>query len=95
MVDDTIPNDEILVRSFQMIDENLKLILTEIGPTNPPDEILEVLKFDMVDRSSKTRMGGINLRLGYTDNVVQYRGNIGFTVFETYRGHSYSARSCL
>ena len=40
-------------------------------------------------------MGGINLRVGYTENVKLYKGNIGFTVYENYRGKRYAARSCL
>jgi tagatose 1,6-diphosphate aldolase len=39
-------------------------------------------------------LGEINLRIGYTDNVMFYRGNIGFTVYPAHRGNNYAERSC-
>jgi tagatose 1,6-diphosphate aldolase len=40
-------------------------------------------------------MGEINLRAGYTENIELYRGNIGFSVYEGFRGNHLSGRSCL
>jgi predicted acetyltransferase len=78
------PLNEQLVRSFKMIDGDLELMLKEIGKTSSR----------MVHQPSGVEVGGLNFRVGYTENVIQYRGNIGFTVFEKFRGHNYSARSC-
>ncbi len=38
-------------------------------------------------------MGVCDLRVGHNDNTY-YGGNIGYTVFEEYRGHHYAAKAC-
>jgi predicted acetyltransferase len=78
-----------------MIDGDLKLHFLGKTITTPPDTILPVYKFMMVNSLSGAEMGGITLREGYTDNVILYRGNIGFTVNENFRGNHYAARSCI
>lgn len=39
------------------------------------------------------RMGKCDLRIGHND-MVYFGGNIGYEVFEEYRGHHYAAKSC-
>jgi predicted acetyltransferase len=85
---------EELVRSFTMVDRELLLTLKEIGTTSPPDEALPVCGFRMTHSGSGEVLGHLNLRVGYTENVVRYRGNIGFEVLEPFHGHGYSTRSC-
>ncbi|ESQ14152.1 MAG TPA: hypothetical protein DIW77_16875 [Chromatiaceae bacterium] len=78
-----------------MTDDDLQLTLIEKGMTSTPDSEVPVYKFRMINTDSGKEMGGINLRAGFTENIQQYRGNIGFTVYELYRGHHFAGRSCL
>jgi len=39
-------------------------------------------------------VGYIDLRVGYNE-VTYYGGNIGYTVFERYRGNHYAGKACL
>lgn len=39
-------------------------------------------------------VGGISARIGYTDHLVKYAGQIGYGVDEAYRGHRYAAKGC-
>lgn len=39
-------------------------------------------------------MGFCDLRVGYSENLY-YAGNIGYTVYEGFRGHHYAAKACL
>ena len=41
-----------------------------------------------------TKMGVCDLRIGHNNNLY-YGGNIGYTVFEEYRGHHYAGKACL
>ena len=77
-----------------LIDKELRLVLKETGLASEPDTTVPVYTFAMIHAPSGVAMGEINLRAGYTENIELYRGNIGFTVFEEYRGHRRSGRSC-
>ena len=52
--------------------------------------------YDLSIRQKGTdiHVGGINARIGYTDNLVKYSGQIGYAVDEAYRGHRYAAKGC-
>lgn len=41
-----------------------------------------------------TKMGVCDLRIGHNDNLY-YGGNIGYRVYEEYRGHHYAGKACL
>ena len=43
---------------------------------------------------TSTRIGRIDLRIGYTDNVVLYGGHIGYTIDKEFRGNYYAAKAC-
>jgi predicted acetyltransferase len=79
----------------KMVDGDLELNLFEQKQVSEPDSDIPGYFFLMRNSKSGSAMGSINLRAGYTDNIRRYRGNIGFTVFESFRGHRYSARSCV
>lgn len=40
------------------------------------------------------KMGFCDLRVGYNENIY-YGGNIGYTVYEGFRGHHYAAKACF
>ena len=45
-------------------------------------------------KGTDVRVGGISARIGYTDSLVKYGGQIGYGVDEAYRGHRYAAKGC-
>lgn len=45
--------------------------------------------------TTKEKVGQIDLRLGYTWDLVHYGGQIGYGVREEFRGHHYAAKACL
>ncbi len=72
------------------------LILRFVGtePVTPPDEEALAYRFVMIHADSGAEMGQINIKAGYTEHIVLFRGNIGYSVHEGFRGHRYAARSC-
>jgi predicted acetyltransferase len=81
--------------NFNPYDDDLKLVFTQSTPVSEPDTEISAYHFLMRNAESDEDMGAINIKAGYTDNIVKYRGNIGFSVFENFRGKRYSSRSCL
>lgn len=73
----------------------MRLLFKEIKPVTEPDTNVSAYHFSMQNTLTNEEMDGINIKAGYTENIKKYRGNIGFTVFEPYRGNYYSARSCI
>lgn len=51
--------------------------------------------YQIVKVATKEKVGQIDLRLGYTWDLVQYAGQIGYGVREEFRGHHYAAKACL
>jgi predicted acetyltransferase len=72
-------------------DLQLRLIRTILHP--PESNLAPEYNFAM-DLADGTRdIGGINIRMGSTKSLMMYRGQIGYSVDEKYRGHHYAARS--
>jgi predicted acetyltransferase len=82
------------IEELNFEDGELRLRFCGRKQATEPDTEISVYHFSMVNSSSHVEMGGINIRAGYTENIVRFRGNVGFTVHEKYRGNHYSARSC-
>ncbi|MBN1603190.1 MAG: hypothetical protein JW915_16395 [Chitinispirillaceae bacterium] len=83
------------ISNHSLKDDDLRLYFKEIKPATEPDTSVSAYHFSMQNIMTNEEMGGINIKTGYTENIEKYRGNIGFTVFEPYRGNHYSARSCI
>ena len=69
--------------------------LADLGLASHPDTSLKQLSFAMVHSSSGEELGKLTLRVGNTHSVVLYRGHLGFSAHERFRGHRYASRSCL
>ena len=82
------------LKALQLVDDELKLVFKEKKQTTKPDDRVAVYYFDMIHAETGAKMGFINVKAGYTDNIVHYRGNIGYAVLEQYQGKRYAARSC-
>ena len=71
----------------------LVLALNRYIPADPEREWVPAYHFSMVNGHSREVMGSIDLRIGHTDKLVLYRGQIGYNVKPKFRGHHYAARS--
>lgn len=82
-------------KNMHLIDKELELIYIGKNNISEPDNHLFAYRFVMKNVESHEEMGGINIKGGYTENIINYRGNIGFAVNDNFRGHRYSSRSCI
>ena len=53
----------------------------------------ELNYFDILLKSTKECIGYIDLRIGYTE-YLYYLGNVGYRIYEEYRGHGYAYQAC-
>lgn len=77
-----------------LVDHDLSLTFAGKEGVSPPDTDVVAYHFTMNHACTGEKMGRINIKAGYTENIIRYRGNIGYTVYEKYRGNHYSSRSC-
>jgi tagatose 1,6-diphosphate aldolase len=47
----------------------------------------------MVSKSAQQIVGGIDLRIGTSQRLIMYAGQVGYGVDEIFRGHRFAARS--
>jgi len=85
-------NRAIYIALGQLQERELLLVLEHYLPADPEREWVPAYHFSMVHRDSIAVMGSINLRIGNTDRLLLYRGQIGYSVKPEFRGHRYAAR---
>lgn len=78
----------------QLIDGDLRLVLREITPADEALGYVPAYQFNMLITGNDQAVGGIALRVGTTEYLIMYAGQIGYWVNPIYRGHHYAARSC-
>lgn len=91
---DPVAEIEFIENPPVMIDDDLTVVILSKNPPDFEKGFSPFYRFNMINSYTKEKMGSISLRIGYTPNDVNYRGNIGFSVEENYRGKNYAARSC-
>jgi predicted acetyltransferase len=74
-----------------LCDGDLRLILRERVPANRDKGWVPMYRFDIVVAGK--RVGGIDLRVGASDFIVRFAGQIGYGVDRQHRGHRYAARA--
>lgn len=83
---------------FKKIDriegDEIDLVLNKTIPADPSKGYLPCYIFDISPHGTDEKAGVINLRIGFNPNI-HYGGNIGYGVFEEYRGRHYAAKACL
>ena len=77
--DSDLKNDEIY----------LKILYTEEKPSGE-DEV-PYYKFNIVRTLDNNKIGECTLRVGYNESMY-YRGNVGFLIFEEFRGRHYASK---
>ncbi len=75
-------------------DGDLELVLVDTYPGDPKAGWVPAYRFTMRRIGSGANLGGIDLRVGETEHIVRYAGNLGYRVHPQYRGHHYAARAC-
>ena len=74
-------------------DGELELELVETRPGDPSVGFVPAYHFQMVRVNDQAQVGQISFRVGDTDHVVLYAGNIAYGVDESHRGRHYAARA--
>lgn len=60
------------------------------------NDYVESAEFDIVRNSDDVTVGRCDIRISDKENEeLYYAGNIGYRVYESYRGHSYAYQACL
>lgn len=72
-------------------DGEIELFCVAKKPAIPEKNWVPAYDFDI--RRNNSRVGEINLRIGYTDGLY-YGGQIGYCVDEPHRGHGYAEKAC-
>jgi len=78
----------------ELVDGDLRLVVSELVPADPIKGYVPAYKFAMTVVGADSAVGNIQLRLGATDGLVIYGGQIGYGVDEPFRGRRFAARSC-
>ena len=60
------------------------------------NDYVESVEFDIIRVSDDVKVGRCDIRLAEGINEeLYYAGNIGYRVYESFRGHSYAYQACL
>ena len=76
-------------------DDDLQLVLAEAYPGNAFRNIAPAYRFQMQHAYRGSKLGEIELRIGTSQYLVMYAGQIGYEVYPAFRGHHYAARSVV
>jgi tagatose 1,6-diphosphate aldolase len=75
----------------ELVDGDLRLVLAACAPADPVKGWVPWYRFVMTVDGG--RVGEIHLRLGATDFMVRFAGQVAYGVDEPHRGHRYAARA--
>ena len=78
-----------------LTDGEITLKLVRSSPAVIEKAWLPALLHDITLAESGAVVGMIELRLGYTTDIVRYGGHIGYGVGEAHRGKHYAGKACL
>lgn len=75
-------------------DNEIDLILSETKEQDDEKGYVPSYHFLIKRHNEKAVAGLIELRIGFNENI-HYGGNIGFSIYEDFRGNYYAAKACL
>jgi predicted acetyltransferase len=78
----------------RLVDDDLELILVARIPADPIRGWVPCYHFEMRRTGTNIHLGDIHLRVGHTESLDLYGGQIGYGVDVEHRGHHYAARCC-
>lgn len=76
-----------------LFDDEITLNLQKTVPGDAEREWLPAYHFAVCDKRGN-EMGVCDLRIGHNAKTY-YGGNIGYRIYEAYRGHHYAGKACL
>jgi tagatose 1,6-diphosphate aldolase len=79
----------------ELTDGEIILRLIRDVPANPAEEWLRAFHYGISLTGSKEIIGFIDIRLGYSLDVVRYGGHLGYNIEPGWRGRHYAAKACL
>ena len=74
-----------------LTDGEIELCCIGKKPAVPEKKLVPAYAFEI--RRNGSRVGRVNLRIGYTEGLY-YSGHIGYMVDEQHRGHGYAEKAC-
>ena len=77
----------------ELADDEIRLQLIETKPADPQKNRVPSYRFSIIKLDSGEIAGRCDLRVGFNKSIF-YSGNIGYHVFEPYRGRHYAAKAC-
>jgi len=77
----------------ELADGDLRLVVRACDPADPGKGWVPAYRFAIV--VGGTPVGRIDLRLGATDVMVRFGGQVGYGIDPPFRGHRYAARALL
>jgi tagatose 1,6-diphosphate aldolase len=78
----------------QLTDGEIILRLIREVPAVPAEQWLRAFHYGISLVNAKEVIGYIDIRLGYTLDVVRYGGHLGYRVEPAWRGHHYAGKAC-
>lgn len=79
--------------TIDLRDQEIYLDLYKTADENKEKDYLPAYYFKIIRRIDDIEVGWCDLRIGYNDNI-KYGGNIGYEVYESYRGNHYASKAC-
>ncbi|WP_238885497.1 GNAT family N-acetyltransferase [Clostridium sp. YIM B02551] len=76
-----------------LTDGEIDLIIENKIPANEEKGYVPTYKYIITLHNSKYSIGKIDLRIGNNENSY-YGGNIGYEIYEDYRGNGYASKAC-
>lgn len=76
-----------------LVNNEIQLSLKKTVDGNTAKAWLPTYHFAICDKQGQ-QMGDCDLRVGHNLNVY-YGGNIGYRIYEEFRGHHYAGKACL
>lgn len=73
--------------------DEIQLILEKTVESDPARDWVPAYHFSICNDKG-IKVGVCDLRIGHNDKLY-YGGNIGYTVYEEYRGNHYAGKACL
>lgn len=80
--------------TYELKTNEIFLKLDEIVDANPEKRWAPVYRFKICLVSDALEIGHCDFCVGNTEKLY-FRGNIGYTIYEKYRGNHYAGKACL
>lgn len=76
-----------------LTDKEIDLVIEQKLPQDDNKGYLPSYKYNITLHKSQEVIGKIDIRIGFNENIY-YGGNIGYMVYEEYRGNNYAYKAC-